>query len=267
MDNLNLHQKTVKTMAQVMASNHPEILPLMIQYHRLNLSKMVKSFHKNTVAHGPFKGLKLVEESHRGLADQAAMMLGIYEQELLDSLSTITPRRRVFIDLGAAEGYYGVGVLVNDLFQKSYCFEISEQGREIIAKNSEYNNVADRLVIHGEARKDFYQQIPTEDLQDSVLLVDIEGAEFDLFDASVFSGFRNTIIFIELHQWFYKDGEQRLEKLKADASHTHTIKELTMGSRDLSGFEELKTLNDTDRWLMCSEGRGRLMTWLRLDPI
>ena len=36
---------------------------------------------------------------------------------------------------------------------------------------------------------------------------------------------------------------------------------------DLSEFEELKEWSDTDRWLVCSEGRPKLMTWWRLDPL
>jgi hypothetical protein len=41
---------------------------------------------------------------------------------------------------------------------------------------------------------------------------------------------------------------------------------MQMGSRYLSVFPELKELTDTDHWLLCSEGRSRLMQWLRFDP-
>ena len=50
------------------------------------------------------------------------------------------------------------------------------------------------------------------------------------------------------------------------AEEFFNVTELKMGSRDLSNIPELQKFSDSDRWLMCSEGRGELMSWLRLDP-
>jgi hypothetical protein len=99
------------------------------------------------------------------------------------------------------------------------------------------------------------------------LLIDIEGGEFDILDENAFQALRHSVIFIELHHQFYEDGHSKLSKLLSDAKDTHSISELTMSNRNLSSFNELKMLNDTDRWLLCSEGRGFMMTWLRLDPV
>ena len=44
------------------------------------------------------------------------------------------------------------------------------------------------------------------------------------------------------------------------------ISTLATTSRDLSKFSELFDYEDSDRWLIASEGRPKLMTWLRLDP-
>ena len=87
-----------------------------------------------------------------------------------------------------------------------------------------------------------------------------------MIDKETFIAFNNSIIFVELHDWFFEDGQEKLQKLKNDSISTHVVTELTMGSRDLSIFPELKKIHDNDRWLICSEGRGQLMTWLRFDP-
>jgi hypothetical protein len=97
-------------------------------------------------------------------------------------------------------------------------------------------------------------------------LVDIEGGEFNLFDKKVFSDLKKSIIFIEIHDWFFKDGEKKLNKLMGDAKTFFNITKLTTTSRDLSVFPELSKLHDSERWLIASEGRHRLMTWLRFDP-
>lgn len=238
-----------------------------ITNRRIEISKKLDRLFNSTVKYGPFRGLKLATESWWGATDRGSMLLGLYEQEVLHSLTNIPKKYDTFIDLGAADGYYGIGVLINNLFKKSFCFEISENGRRVIKQNAENNSVSHRVEIRGIAEKDFYKQIPTDILDKSVLFIDIEGAEFDLLDASTFKAFRKSIIFIELHDWFFEDGEEKLKKLKNDAQAMHTATEITMTSRDPSRFHELTKLPDTDRWLICSEGRGQLMTWLRFDPI
>ncbi len=126
--------------------------------------------------------------------------------------------------------------------------------------------MANKLRIYGKAEKDFYKNLPADKLSTLVLLVDIEGGEFDLFDVKLFKALKGSIIFIELHDWMINDGDNKLAKLKSEASKYFNFTEITTTSRDLSVFPELRSFNDTDRWLICSESRKKLMTWLRLDP-
>jgi hypothetical protein len=236
-----------------------------IQRRRRQLSSRIEAMFGSTVAYGPFKGLRLPGNNWWGV-DRAAMYFGLYEQEILTSLAGIQGSYRTFVDIGAADGYYGVGVVVGGLFDRAYCFEQSAQARGIIRASAELNGVLERISIHGTAARDFYKAIPEAERLKSVLLVDIEGGEFDLFTEEVFRAFERSIIFIELHDYAFRDGRERLAALKASAERFFDITELTMTARDLSKFPELRSFSDTDRWLICSEGRGRLMQWLRLDP-
>ncbi len=237
-----------------------------IDNQRKRCGVLIDESFNSTVRYGPFKGLKLSSDNWWGSGDRASMLLGLYEQEVLESLTNIPKNYRTFIDLGAADGYYSIGVLINNLFDRSYCFEMSEKGRNIIREKALINGVSDNILIHGIADKDFYRAITSDQLSNSVLFVDIEGGEFDLFSKELFRIFKESIIFIELHDWFFKDGKIKLAKLRNDAEEFFCITELTTSTRDLSGFPELEKFSDTDRWLICSEGRARLMTWYRLDP-
>ncbi|WP_338635673.1 FkbM family methyltransferase [Spirobacillus cienkowskii] len=237
-----------------------------IQKRRIEISKQLDELFKSTVRYGPFKGLKLSTKTWWGLTDRGSMLLGLYEKEVLDSLQNIPKKFNTFIDLGAADGYYGIGVLVNNLFEKSICYEISEEGRQTIKDNAQLNNVLHKVEIRGIAKNNFYHELSSFTLSNTVLFIDIEGAEFELIGKETFNAFNRSIIFIELHDWFFEDGEEKLLKIKNDSTLTHVVTELTMGSRDLSIFPELNKLHDNDRWLICSEGRGQLMTWLRFDP-
>ena len=230
-------------------------------------NKLLEEFN-GVIRYGPFKGLRFNSESSWGAGDRASMLLGLYEKEILASLKNIPDKYKTFIDLGAADGYYGIGALVNGMFEKSYCYEMSVVGQKIIKKNAELNNVAHKVLIRGVADKYFYKDFTNNEIDQSVLLVDIEGAEFDLFDRNLFKKFSKSIIYIELHPFIFKeDGREKLQKLENDAREYFTIKKITTTSRDLSEFKELKEWADTDRWLICSEGRTNLMTWWRLDPL
>ena len=230
-------------------------------------NKLFEEFN-GVVRYGLFKGLKLSPDSSWGAADRASMLLGLYENEILKSLQKIPDKYDTLIDLGAADGYYGIGVLVSGKFKKSYCYEMNVASQKIIKKNAELNDVSANVLVRGFANKNFYYDFKNNETDNAVLLVDIEGAEFDLFDEDLFKKFSKSIIFIELHPWiFKKDGYEQLKKLEKDAAQYFKIEKITTKGRDLSEFPELKKWGDTDRWLICSEGRPKLMTWLRLDPL
>jgi len=244
----------------------PKTIDQIVEWHRVHLANVVADLHDDTVAYGPFKGLRFSQQSFWGGSDRGAMILGLYESEVLDVLNEMSKKYKTFIDLGAADGYYGVGTLVNKMYEKSYCFEISDVGREVIKNNAILNGVEDRITIHGEAKKDFLSEIPAQDLADSVLLVDIEGGEFDVIDESIFKTLNQSVILIEIHDWV-EGFDQKFSNLLAASKATHNVQKLTTTARDLSCFEELKNFSDSDRWILCSEGRGKLMSWLRFDPI
>ncbi len=237
-----------------------------IHRRRITIAKQLDTLYNSTVRYGPFNGLKLTRDHSWCSTDRGSMLLGLYEKEVLESLTNIPKQYNTFIDVGAADGYYGIGVLINNLFEHSYCYEISERGRQTIKENAILNNVLDMVEIRGIANKQFYSEIPITIIEKAVLFIDIEGAEFDLVDKATFDAFKKSIIFIELHEWLCKDGQEKRQKLCNDSVATHVATEIRMGARDLSKFAELKTFHDNDRWLICSEGRGQLMTWLRFDP-
>jgi hypothetical protein len=239
-----------------------------IQQRRLLISKQLDERFGSQVRYGPFRGLKLSKAIWWGTTDRAGMLLGIYEQEVLSALASVPARyRRSFIELGAADGYYAIGVLVNDLFERSYCFEVSIRGQKAIAANAALNGVSSRVQINGIAEADFHTALPEPAISNSVLLIDIEGVEFDILTAQTFERFANSVIIVELHDHFFADGQQRLDRLRGLCANLFRIEELTTTARDLSPFPELKQFSDTDRWLICSEGRRAMPHWYILTPL
>ncbi len=233
--------------------------------HRKQISAKINNYLDATVSYGPFKGLKLAPEIWWGKGDRASMLLGLYEKELLDKITNVPERFNKFLDIGAADGYYAIGVLVNGMFSKSVCYESSAKGRDVIQRNATLNGVQDKIIINGEADEHFYQRLQSDLLENTVVLIDIEGAEFKLLSDEALESLRKNILIVELHTASpFSDSDA--EKLKKRASRYFNVSQFTTGSRDLSNYPFLKDYSDTDRWLICSEGRRYQMSWLYLEP-
>jgi hypothetical protein len=235
---------------------------------RFRLGQRLSKEFDNTVAYGPFRGLILSDTSWWGAADRGSMLLGIYEQEVLAALKDLSAGRSTFIDLGAADGYYAVGAVTSGLFAKSIAFEVSELGQAAVAQNAFRNSVGNRVRVLGEAKPDFLYSLRKDfelDLSSTVLLVDIEGAEFDLLSVELLRQLRRTALIVEVHDFQLGDSGQ-VEQLLDRAEEFFEISWITTGQRDLSEFSEIDDWPEDDRWILCSESRPKRMRWLVLKP-
>ena len=233
---------------------------------RLRVSREVFEMMGGVVGYGPLKGLKLSDDAWWGAPDKASMLLGLYEKELLTALSSkpLTERSN-FIDIGAADGYYGIGLVRSGFYKKSFCFEISEKGRETIKHNARANGVEGQVEVFGKADETLVGQLSQECINDSVVLVDIEGGEFDVLNEAFLEAFQHAYILIEIHNWV-EDFEEKYFKLLLAASKYFAIDTVKPVHRDLTQFTELNDFTDDNRYLICSEGRPNVMRFLRLNP-
>lgn len=233
---------------------------------RLRVSKEVFEMMNGVVGYGLLKGLKLADDAWWGAPDKASMLLGLYEQELLETLcSKPLTDRSYFIDIGAADGYYGIGLVMAGFFKKSFCFEISEKGRQTIKENAKVNGVSERVEVFGAADHTLAQQLPQGCIDDAVVLVDIEGGEFDVLNKEFLKRFQNAYILIEIHNWI-EGFEEKYFNLLLAANQYFEIDTVEPVVRDLTKFTELNDFTDDNRYLICSEGRPNVMRFLRLNP-
>jgi hypothetical protein len=150
------------------------------------VSNKIRAQLSNQVAYGPFKGLRMSAQNVWSSSDSGSMLLGLYEQEVLNILSLIGKPDRTFVNLGASDGYYGIGVLAAGLYGHSYCYELNENSRHLIQETATLNNVSEKITVFGKAEKGFYNQIPSDRIDKTTLPIDIEGGDLDIID-KVFS--------------------------------------------------------------------------------
>ena len=143
----------------------------MINNQSLVTNEMLKAFRDETLAqrkerislqtydlcdgvvrYGLFEGLKLNRETWWGKSDLGSQCLGFYEKEILNLIARRGPYE-IFLDIGAADGYYAVGMLQSRMAKKVICFETSKEGQLAIQKNWITNNSVGELNVHGEANQ------------------------------------------------------------------------------------------------------------------
>ena len=129
------------------------------------------------------------------------------------------------------------------------------------------NKVSDKLVLLGSADENFTKQISHYTrIKDCLILCDIEGGEFSIFREETIEELSSSIILIEIHDFVFEDGARRYKRLCDLLRGYFNLQEFKTGARNLSTYPEISSYNDTDRWLLCSEGRTEAMKWLLLTP-
>ena len=171
--------------------------------------------------------------------------------------------RSHFVDIGAADGYYAIGGLLNGRFQTADCFELTELGRETIIRNAKRNGVFKQLRVFGAADQTLPTKLVDREWRDTVVLCDIEGAEFDLFDERCLSAMKGAMIIIEIHNWV-SDFLPRYTALLERASRHYSMRLLERSTFPQHSLPELRSFPDDNRMIMLSEGRPNVMRFLQL---
>ena len=252
--------------------NRAEFSPIefgKVEKRRKVLSDYLSKSLDFTVKYGPFTRLKLSESASWGKLDTASMLFGLYEAPVVSYLAEAAEKykRRIFIDLGAADGFYVAGMLQSGQISHSYGYELDGERRSAIAQLSRLNNIESQITIRGLANSNFVDDFSSVELEQALLLIDIEGHEFELIQDMDLMKLRKTILVIELHDFFVNNPRDAVARLVARISETHKIKVIGTGARNLDHIPELHRLHDSDRWLICSEGRQAKMNWLCCEPI
>ena len=234
---------------------------------RIRLSNHIYNISKGKVMYGPLKGLRLDKAfMNWSRVDLGSILLGFYEQEVIEELVKISKYRKVFIDVGAADGIFAVGVLAANIYDQSICFEIDDQSKRNILNLAKKNNLDNKITIYDEASVSKMQSINSINWNDVCLLIDIEGDEFNFITSEMIQTIKGSSLIIEIHDRYMRDPKKSKYNLEQMLLKDYSIKIITTSSRDLSQIDEIKHLHDNDRWLLCSEGRGWRMEWWVCEP-
>jgi hypothetical protein len=217
---------------------------------------------------GIFKGMRYVNESICGSI--LPKYLGLYEIELVPVFERLfqMPIGTV-IDVGAAEGYYAVGLARRFPSSTVIAFEATEEGRELLQEVISRNGVGRRVRMKGfcDAPLLKAETDACDPKAFHLLVMDVEGAEEDLLALHAPGDLRRFHIVIELHDWVDAGMGERLQD-KFAPTHTATLIDARRRVyADLSiPRTPLKRLCLSPSLLSFSHERRLPMRWLVLEP-
>ena len=237
-----------------------------IRRFRQEVWSTLSKAHNHKVAYGPFKGMSLPKNLWWG-DDRITQTLGIYEEHVLKQL--IENRNQgatKLIDIGAADGYFAIGMTFSKIYQTCIAFEISEEGRKRISENAKSNRCEDCIEIHGEADLESLTEALSGP-ETSTVLIDIEGCEYDLLNDKMLKLLSDSFVICELHNNLIDDGLARERALLQRASKYFNTSLIKRETYNPNAFSELNHLDDTHRLIAVSEGRSKNTEWLVCSPL
>lgn len=211
-----------------------------------SLTRIFVAWHGLVVSGGPFAGLRYPDATATSLIPK---LLGAYERELHGVIEqAIRAEPHQIVNVGAADGYYAVGLARRCPAAAVHAFEADPRARALLERVAAANGVMPR--IEGMAGIDALRRLA--DVR-TLVVMDCEGCEGTLLDPEQVPLLRTARIVAELHD-FAVPGETVTARFAA----THDITLIPTGAQPPGRGSPLS--------LALSEYRPGPMRWAVMIP-
>lgn len=194
-------------------------------------------------------------------------LLGTYEREIAGVVEKICARQpELIVDVGAAEGYYAIGLARRNPKANVIGFEMDEAGRRAMGEMATLNGIGGRLDIRGACDR-IALAGALADATDSVVICDAEGAEDEVLDPVTVPALAGASILVEVHDFIVPGIADRLRSRFAPTHRIEEIGQVPRSSRDFpwQTFVTRVLGESTITWAV-NEWRPATMSWLWMEP-
>lgn len=167
---------------------------------------------------GPFSGLRYYNKIIWGPI--TPKWLGTYEYQLHGTIHTIIARNYpTIIDVGAAEGYYAVGLAQQCPNTQVISYDIDPIARyrqKQLAQLNHIHNLSIRTLFSPALLQEKFPE-------GGCIIMDVEGYENTLIDTYTAERFRRFDVLVECHTWKNHSVQKTAHSLQCSLKATHTV--------------------------------------------
>lgn len=200
---------------------------------------------------GPFAGMQYIDRSFcSGLTPK---LIGTYEQEIRGVVEDALSTYDAFVDVGAAEGYYAVGLAYAAPQATVHAFEAEPDAQGLLRSLASLNGVADRVEVLGLCRDGDLCRV-VQPGKKTLVICDVEGHEADVL-ACLPSAHPTADVLVEIHEFARPGVSDEVRRLFA--------------GRQIDTFIQTRRPAHADpefplwmRRLLLQEWRPETMSWL-----
>jgi hypothetical protein len=242
MDGICAMKRILRSSIECMPAPLPILTQESLQYlryprirreRRLQRNILAKLPDPTRIAQGPFEGMGYIPTIICRTA--FPMLLGTYECELNPAIEEICGAGcdRI-IDIGAAEGYYAVGMALRNRGVPVTCFEMNPSVRFYLRRLVRRNSVRERVKILGECTAAGLEAA-LAGAKRPAIICDCEGAEDVLLDPEVVPALRRALILVETHEGMVIGVEDHLHERFGPTHEIEVIRSRPRTRDDLPG--------------------------------
>jgi len=234
-------------------------------YPRNVLARQIERRSKGRVCAGPFQGMRYASASVGSV--YYPKLLGTYEKELHSVVEQITSLEpELIVDVGAAEGYYAVGLAMRLPRSRVVAFEMDAEGRRYLVEMATLNHVSDRVEVYGKCEPEDLRSVLVGP-STSVLICDVEGYEAELLCGPAAADVSRTWLLVELHEFAVAGVAERLSNA---LTSTHLVERIWQRPRTLEDYPfqhwMMGLLPEAYSMYQVQEFRPERMSWLWATP-
>jgi hypothetical protein len=214
------------------------------------------------VYQGPFKGMTILPKYSWGDGDTCGKLLGLYENELYPAISHLTKENKydLVLNIGCAEGYYGLGLARNLPDTLCALFDINPTAISICRENARANDLHN-VQFNTDCSVENIRSYLTK-ADKPFIVMDVEGHERVLLDLETIPELSKTTVIVESHDCNIPGTTDLIvDRFK----ETHDVYTIPQGAKN-PYIDILFDLCDSDKMLLCCESRPSTMTWIVMVP-
>lgn len=239
---------------------------MFLSSYRRWLSETLFNDTNPVVASGPYKNLKISVLSNWGKGDLIGKINGTYELSVAQKLLDLVHSKEIstFIDVGCADGFHATGVGNMKGITSVLCFDIDP----ISLGNCRENATANGIVTKFKFQNRKFMKADLECIPDnSLILVDIEGAEYALLDKDYLELHKRKKItsVVELHS--SKMTSSLIDRVNGAGLKSELF---SISKMEIDYKNDIACLDENQFMLLLSQGRRYYQEWVLIkgaDPV